>query len=149
VGEQMNVQGFKELAEKMKQMAPRLAKNGLRAAVSAAAAVVRNEARNLAPVDTGEMKRDIQMKRERDKRGSADLVASYSVYVRAGKKSRLSGRARGVDKDSHYFRFVELGTSKMRAQPFLRPALELRKEDAIDAMRDKLDQRIQEEAARR
>lgn len=136
--------GFKELADALRELGPRVARNGLRAAVSAGAAVVRNEARNLAPVRTGEMKKDIQMKRERDIKGQ--FSAKYSVYVRSGKKSRLAGKARNIDKDSWYWRLVEFGTSKMTAQPFMRPAFEKQKEAAIEAMREKLDERIQKAA---
>lgn len=144
----MNLTGFKELAKALKELGPRVAKNGLRAATSAGAAVIRNEARSRAPVDTGEMKKDIQMKRERDQRDGGLFAASYSVFVRSGKKSRLSGKARDVQKDSFYWKFVEFGTSKMAAQPFLRPSFESRKEDAVDAIGKKLDERIQVEAAK-
>lgn len=143
----MNLTGFKEMAEKLKQLGPRLGKNGLRAATSAAAAVIRNEARNLAPVDTGEMKKDIQFKREREVRGGELFTASYSVYTRGGKKSRLSGKARNVDKDSFYWKFVEFGTAKMQAQPFMRPAFEAKKEEAVTRLGEKLDERIQKHAA--
>ncbi|KQQ89925.1 hypothetical protein ASF77_23390 [Massilia sp. Leaf139] len=143
----MNVEGFKELAENLKKLGPRLAKNGLRAATSAGAALIRNEARNLAPVDTGEMKRDIQIKREREVRGGELVTASYSVYTRGGKKSRLSGKARNVDKDSFYWKFVEFGTAKMPAQPFMRPAFDAKKVAAVEAIGEKLDERIQAHAA--
>jgi len=141
----MKIEGLRELQAKLQQMAPNVARNGLRAATSAGAALIRDEAKARAPVDTGEMKRDIQMKRDRE---SATYRAVYSVYVRAGKKSRLSGKARGVDKDSYYWRFVEFGTCKMAARPFMRPAFEAQKEAAVEAIRDKLAQRIAEEAAR-
>ena len=141
----MKIGGLRELQAKLQQMAPNVARNGLRAATSAGAALIRDEAKARAPVDTGEMKRDIQMKRDRE---SATYRAVYSVYVRAGKKSRLSGKARGVDKDSYYWRFVEFGTCKMAARPFMRPAFEAQKEAAVEAIRDKLAQRIAEEAAR-
>lgn len=143
----MNLTGFKELAEKLKQLGPRVAKNGLRAAVSSGAAVIRNEARSRAPVDTGEMRKDIHIKREKDARGGETVAAKYSVFVLSGKKSRISGKARNVDKNSYYWRFVELGTSKMAAQPFMRPAFESKKEAAVEAIGKKLDERIQKEAA--
>lgn len=143
----MQLQGFAELAKALKELGPRIAKNGLRAATSAGAAVIRNEARSRAPVDTGEMRKDIQMKRERDTQGGDTFAASYSVFVRSGKKSRMSGKARNIDKDSFYWKFIEFGTSKMAAKPFLRPAFEAQKEKAVDAIGKKLDERIQKEAA--
>lgn len=142
----MQLVGFKELADKLKRLPQKVARNGLRAAVSAGAAVIRNEARDMAPVDTGEMKKDIQIKRERDDRNAQGLVASYSVFVRSGKKSRIAGRSRDIDKDSFYWKFLEFGTSKMAAQPFMRPAFEAKKEAAVEAIGKKLDERIQSEA---
>lgn len=141
---QVQLTGFREMAERLKQLPERVAKNALRRAVAAGAAEVRNQARANAPVDTGEMKRDIQQKREKDQRGN--FMAKYSIFVRSGKKSRLSGRARDVQKDSFYWKFVEFGTSKMPAQPFLRPAFEAKKEEALRIIGEKLDEGIQQAA---
>lgn len=138
-----NLTGFKELAEALKALGPKVAKNGLRRATSAGAAIVRNEARKRAPVDTGELKRDIMMKRERDARGGDTTGAVYVVYVRAGKKSRAAGKKRNVHRDSFYWKFLEFGTQKMAAKPFLRPAFEANKEAAVEAIGKSLDETIQ------
>jgi HK97 gp10 family phage protein len=138
-----NLTGFKELAAALRALGPKVVRNGLRSAVSAGAAVVRNEARQRAPVDTGEMRRDIQIKRERDSQGGDSVSARYSVFVRSGKQSRLSGKGRNVQKDSFYWRYVEFGTSKMAAKPFLRPAFEAKKEAAVQAIGDRLGERIE------
>jgi HK97 gp10 family phage protein len=105
--------------------------------------VIRKEARVRAPKDTGEMAKDIQIKRERDTQGGDLFVAGYSVFVLSGKKSRLKGKKRNVQRDSFYWKFVELGTSKMAARPFMRPAYEAKKEEAVKTIGEKLDQRIQ------
>jgi HK97 gp10 family phage protein len=141
----MKLTGFKELAAAMRELPERVARNGLRAAVGAGATVVKKEAIAKAPQDTGELKRDIKVKRERDTKG--EMSATYSVFVLTGKKSRLSGRKRNVAKDSFYWRFLEFGTSKMPPHPFLRPAFEAKKEEAVKAIGEKLDERIQKHAA--
>lgn len=138
-----NLTGFKELAEKLKQLPKKVAKNGLRRAVSSGAAIVRNDARKRAPVATGEMKRDIMMKREKDKQGGSTTGAVYSVYVRSGKKSRLAGKKRDVERDSFYWKFVEFGTKDMPAQPFMRPAFEANKDEAVAAIGKTLNEAIQ------
>ncbi len=145
MADDQNLTGFKEFADALRKLGPRVAKNNLRRAVSAGAALVRNEARATAPVDTGELKKDIQMKREKDQR-DGPLAAKFSVFVRSGKKSRLSGAARDVDKDSFYWKFVEFGTSKMAAQPFLEPAFQGKKEDAVKIIGETLDAGIQKAA---
>lgn len=141
----MKIDGLKELAAAMRELPDRVAKNALRRAVSAGAIVVRNEARARAPVDTGEMRRDIQVKRERNSAGQ--MVATYSVFVRSGKKSRLAGKKRNVQRDSYYWRFVEFGTVKMAAKPFMRPAFESKKEAAVTQIAAVLDQGIKTAAA--
>ncbi|WP_426196177.1 HK97-gp10 family putative phage morphogenesis protein [Massilia sp. DWR3-1-1] len=140
-----NLSGFKELAAAMLQLAPRVARKRLRRAVAAGATVIKNDAKARAPVATGEMLRDIMVKRERDARGG-DLAATYSVFVRTGKKSRMAGKGRDVQRDSFYWRFVELGTSKMVARPFMRPAYESKKVDAVRVIGESLAAGLIEEA---
>jgi HK97 gp10 family phage protein len=140
----LKLTGFKELADALRELGPRVARNSLRRAVSAGAAEIRNDAKARAPVDTGEMRKDIMIKRERDTKG--EMAATYSVFVRSGKKSRLAGKSRDVQKDSYYWKFVEFGTSKMAAKPFLRPAFESRKEEAVKVIGEKLDEGVQKAA---
>lgn len=47
-------------------------------------------------------------------------------------------------KDAFYGRFVEGGTSKMAAQPFLRPAYDAMKQAAVDAFSAVIDQKVME-----
>ena len=140
-----HVEGLSNLSNALKELPKNIARNLLRRGASAGAAEIRDGARNKAPVLTGEMKRDIQIKRERTE---SDYIARYSIFVRAGKKSRLSGRARNVEKDSYYWRFVEFGTSKMVAQPFMRPAFEEKKNQAVDTFKAVLVEGIPIEVAK-
>ena len=146
MAETVTVTGLRELADALRELPLRVARSSLRGAVSSAAALVRDKAREIAPKLTGEMARDIQIKRARTS-GNELLRARYDVFVRAGKKSRLSGKARGVDKDSYYWRFVEFGTSKMAARPFMRPAFETTKSAAVEQIKEYLKDRIPAEVA--
>ena len=143
--ELITLTGFKELAKALRELGPRVAKNALRRSVASGAAVIRNEAKARAPVDTGEMKKDIQIKRLRETRG--EMSVKYIVFVRSGKKSRMSGKARNVSKDSFYWRFQEFGTSKMAAHPFMRPALAAKRAAAVDAIKEKLTEGVHKAAA--
>ena len=138
-----NLTGFKELSAALRSLGPKVARNGLRRAVSAGAAVIRDDARSRARVATGEMKRDIMIKRERDVKGGDTFGAKYSVFVRSGKKSRLAGKGRDVQKDSFYWKFQEFGTSKMAARPFLRPAFAAKREAAVEAIGKVLGEAIE------
>lgn len=138
----MKIQGFKELAAAMRQLPERVAKNALRAAVNAGASEIRKEARARVPVDSGLTKKSIHQRQIREK-SSASRQVVY-VGVRSGGRNK-DGTKRAAP---WYWRFVEYGTSKMAARPFMRPAFEAKKLAAVKAIGVKLNERIQLEAQR-
>lgn len=142
----IQITGLADLEKRLLDFPNRIAKNIMAGALSSGAAIIRDEARKLAPRDTGEMVRDIMIKKARQSKGS-DFI-EYQVFVRSGKKSRLAGKKRNVDRDSFYWRFVEFGTSKMAAKPFMRPAFEKMKSQAVERFREYLAARIDKEAAK-
>lgn len=106
--------GFKELADALKDLPQNIAKNHLRSAVSAAAMVVRNEAKVLAPVDTGTLRRSMYIKQIFEKCGPTKQV--YYVGARQGRQYRehievtKGGKVKKVkNQDAFYARFVEFG----------------------------------------
>ena len=48
----------------------------------------------------------------------------------------------GPDKDHFYGRFLETGTKKMAARPFLRPALDTKERAALDAFKAVMKRRL-------
>ena len=72
---------------------------------------------------------------------------TFFVTVRHGKKYRKQGKKGNLSQDAWYWRFVEFGTVKMSARPFLRPAFDMKKNDALTAIKTRLAERI-EQAAR-
>ena len=115
-----------------------LGRKYLRKATFAAAAVIRNEAIERAPIRTGNLKSHIAI----FKRPGAINTASYAIGVRPIKLNkkiknvlrilRKAGTPISIEGNPYYWRFVEFGTEKMRAHPFLRPAFESKKETAIE-----------------
>lgn len=132
----VEIQGLQELEKKLLQMAPKLARNGLRAAVAAGARVVAAEARKNAPVDTGTLRRAVYSKQIREESN----MTQQTFYVGA----RFGKREQAKNRDAYYFPFVEFGTAKMAAKPFMRPAFEATKEQAAEAIKDKLAQRVEQ-----
>lgn len=133
-GMSIKVEGLKELERKLLGMSPKLAKNGLRSAVAAGSRVIMAEAKKNVPVDTGTLRRAIFMKQIRE--ASSNSKQTYFVGVRKGKGERKKNR------DGWYFHFVEFGTVKMPAQPFLRPAFEAKKTDAVEVIKRRLAERV-------
>lgn len=131
----MQVQGLRELEQKLHSLGPQLAKNALRSSVNAAAQVVKKEAQTRVPVDTGRLKRALYVKHIREESNATQQT--FYVSVRQGKRYQQK------DLDAFYWPFVELGTVYKPARPFLRPAFEAAKERAIERIRDKLAERIE------
>lgn len=148
-GSTIKVEGLAELDRKLKAIPRELAgKNGgpLRRALFAATRPILAQAKSLAPVDTGNLARNLIAKRDRNPAASG-AAERYIVTVRA---KRLSRKAKAAARtasgridyrkagDAFYARFVEFGTAKVAAQPFLRPAFEQNKERAVQIFRDRL-----------
>lgn len=145
-----NITGLKELRAALLELPKGIAKNVLRGAVGAGAAVVRVEAKNRAPQHTGSvsqghpppgtLKKAIYQKQIKEKSNSQQQT--FFVGVRQGKHSRNSKK--GL-LDAFYARFIEFGTSKMSAKPFMRPAFEAKKEAAVQAIKKYMETRIPDE----
>lgn len=71
---------------------------------------------------------------------------TFFVMVRHGKKYRHQGKRGNLSQDAWYWRFLEFGTRKMQARPFLRPALEAKRREAVDAIKERLSLQIETEA---
>lgn len=134
---EFQIQGLDAVLARMKGLAPELRKKGVRAAARKAMNVVRDAARARAkqfddPSTTLSVAKNI-VTAERTKSGKAIGGIVMGVGVRGGAKSytknadnRRAGRAGKsyvTGGTTWYWRLLEFGTQKMRAQPFMRPAL--------------------------
>jgi HK97 gp10 family phage protein len=88
-----------KLKRQLKEL-PEELRTGIRKAVRSSAAAVRADARKRVRVDTGDLRRSIRYKTDRDGLGAVVKVHEY------------------------YGHFIEFGTSSIPAEPFLRPAAE-------------------------
>ncbi len=150
-----HVKGLRELSDALRQLPDRIARNALRQSVAAGAAVIRKDAQSRAPVASkplpaatpppGTLKRSILIRHAKEL--SSLVSQTYVVGVRHGKKYRGQGKKGNLSQDAYYWRWVEFGTVKMRAQPFLRPAFEANKQLAVQVIAEYLAKRIPQEAA--
>jgi HK97 gp10 family phage protein len=113
----------------------------MRGALFAASKVIRDEVDLLAPEDTGNLKRNIMIVRDRNP-GIKGANERYMVSVRTGQRSKRAKKAYAAGKinqrlrvlgggDAYYFIYKEFGTKKMSAKPFMRPAFERTKGEAL------------------
>jgi HK97 gp10 family phage protein len=146
----VEIQGLKELNKALRELPERIARNVLRASVSAGAAEIRKEVKAKAPVYTGPvsaghpppgtLKRAVYQKQARQL--SSLIRQVFIVGVRTGGRKKDK---KGRSLDAYYWRFVEFGTEKMAARPFMRPAFEAKKNAAIEAIRSYMAERIPRE----
>ena len=134
------IEGLAELRQKLLTLPKELQKGPLRSAVSAGAKVIQDKAKALAAEDTGTLKRAIYRTRSRSM--SSAVQETAIVGVRYGKRFRRR------NLDAWYWRFLEFGTSKMAARPFLRPAFDTSKEKAVEVLKAKLLQAIDRTVAK-
>lgn len=153
MAEFVNISGLRELQAALKELPDRVAKNALRASVYAGAKIVRDDAKQRAPIFTGPvsqghpppgtLKKAVIMKQIPEQSGK--FRQTFYVAVRHGKKYQKVGK-KEINRDAFYWRFVEFGTANMAARPFMRPAFESQKLAAVEAIKAKLADRIEEEA---
>lgn len=130
--------GFKELADQLRELGREISEKALKSAVRAAAVEVKKEAqRILAPSNkTGTLSRSIYV--AIDKERSTPSKKVYVVGWRKGLRYRETGKKK-VNRDGYYGLFVEFGTAKMAARPFIRPAFEKKKTDAVDIIAKRIE----------
>ncbi len=123
----------KKLLKALDKLPKNIQKNVMVGATRAGAKVVSDEAKRLAPRDTGTLEKSIGITKRKSKRGQI----TFSVSPRKGGKN-----------DGFYGRFIELGTSKMIARPFLRPALEKSQDEVLEASKEYIAKRLPKEVAK-
>lgn len=94
----------------------------------AGAGVVRDEARRRAPKLSGKLSKNII---------AVTAKVSENSRATAGVRVREEGKASNP-RNAFYWRFKELGTSKMPATPFIRPAFDATEQQAGDAAVNKI-----------
>ena len=117
--------GFKELDDDFKLLSNAEKRKVSRKAVRAGAVVFRDAVRANAPVRSGLLKRSISVDTVR---GSATAGVKFKKVL--VKKKGKKGRHKSVP---FYWYFLENGTSKMPAQPFVRPAFDASVKQAEEA----------------
>lgn len=142
MAETVQWRGFSELEQNLKMLGEDMREKGIKLMMSRAAVPMRDDAKHRAPILSvvderrrpGTLRDAIAIWRKRSTR----YAVTYYVGVRQLSRKAVATFKRATGQgasdnpdDPFYWRFVELGTSKMRAKPFLRPAFEAKKLESV------------------
>lgn len=148
----VNVEGLAEIERKLKQLPEKIGRNAMRRALRKGANVIRDAARsNAKRIDDTKTREQIWKniavasagkRREREAGG-----VMMRVGVRGGAKPTRGDNGTPGGNTTHW-RFVELGTSEARAQPFLTPAGAEKAQAAYDATAADMIKQIDKELSK-
>lgn len=156
---EVQIHGLRELQAALRELPRRVDRKVLNRSLMVGARLIRDEARRMAPLLKVENPQRVRGAIRRAIHAGAVRPQGHtaSVWVRVrpltarqiSNFKRKTGKA-GADNpnDPFYWWWVEFGTAKMAARPFMRPAFEARKRDAADHIIKDLGPRILAEAER-
>ena len=127
----VKIRGAAEMERLLKLLPERVAERVTKNALRAGARVIRDEAKDRVPVDTGDLRDSVVVRsptRGQRKRGAALVVVGFE---------------KPVSRRAH---LTEFGTQHQPAQPFLRPAVDEGGNKAIDAIGKNMGRGIDREA---
>lgn len=137
----IRLEGVEELVRALKAAPGKIRRRAVRQALRKAGAVIRSDAKARAPVlmvrtpfrTPGTVKRRISVRPSKFARQAGDEGVFVGVKpLRGSADTRRYGKAGARNpNDPFYWRFLEFGTRKMRARPFLGPAASSKGQDAI------------------
>jgi len=150
------VRGLNEMALAFKKLPRTLAGKHLAHAVLPAAQLIRDDARIRAPYYHGKVQeghpppgtlhRALIVKRATEPGVEVTtLQVTYIVTVRHGRKEQSVGK-KHQNLDAYYWWWVEKGTAKMRATPYLRPTFEADKAECLELIKAGLAEGVRQAA---
>lgn len=147
----IQITGLADLEKRLRELPDKLARNVMRGAVRAGAVVIQKEAKQKVPVAAGPYLHG----RKGIKTWYQPGTLKKGIKVRSAPR----GKAKGIEywiyvsRNLYWWRFLEFGTSKMKAanggSGFMRPAFEAQKEAAtVHAITDPADSPADADALR-
>ncbi|MCU2437586.1 HK97 gp10 family phage protein [Enterobacter hormaechei subsp. xiangfangensis] len=144
IGASLDFSGLADIAKDLEALSRAENNKVLRDATRAGAEVLKEEVIARAPVRTGKLKKNVvvvtQKSRRRDEISSG--VHIRGVNPRTGNSDNTM-KAKNP-RNAFYWRFVEMGTANMPPHPFVRPAFDVRQEQATEVAMRRMNQAIDE-----
>lgn len=151
---EFDLKGFDAVIERMKRLPVEVRGKAGRSALGSAARVVTNAAKANAarlddPLTSERIASNITQRVSSSyQRKTGDLKIRVGVlggardYSAYGEISTGRSASENPGGDTFYWRFLEFGTEKMSARPFMRPALESSADQVVSTFADKLGKQL-------
>ncbi|AWH48560.1 hypothetical protein C1925_04990 [Stenotrophomonas sp. SAU14A_NAIMI4_5] len=151
MAEQVTISGLEGLLRSLREAPKAIQGRAVQSGMRKGGNIIRDDARRRAPRASGFMASQIVTRRAnaktRHRAGVGQGGEYFTIGVKTGrrrkfantKRNRRKGRAGKVYQETgwaYYWRFVEFGTKKMRASPFLTPAGESKGPEAAQVVID-------------
>ena len=154
MAETIKVHGLQELSQTLMKLPAELEKRVIMGALRAAGQTIRKDAMARAPIlqkpdprrRAGTIKKNISVRRVKGKTAVYVGVFGASRKKIAAFKAAGGGKGANNPEDPYYWKWVEFGTKKMAARPFLRPAFEAQKYEALRMFEVYMRKRLAKEA---
>lgn len=152
--------GLRELGLAIEKLSRKTHTTIARSALAAGGRVMAKEMRSRVPVleegtarrKPGTVKRNVRVRVLRpvaagEMQAVVGIRSLSKTQVKAWRSASGKRGAANPD-DPYYWYFVEFGTQKMAAQPFIRPTFEARKDEASERIKEQMQLRITQEAGK-
>lgn len=126
----LSITGADEIIKALNKLSKNVATNVMVGAIRSGANIVRDEARRIVPKDTKNLEKSITTIRRKGDKNTVQFSITPS---------------KGGRNDGWYGHFLELGTSKMSAKPFLRPSLDSKQDEVLQATKEYIAKRLPDE----
>lgn len=160
--EVVHIEGLRELEQTLSELPKATARNVLRRVLTKRAQPIVDTAKQLVPVDSGQLRDSIAVSTKLGtKAGKSEFAAAMraglgtEAAVQAMRDARRAAQGQGSFAEVYvgpgrlpHAHMVEFGTSKMAPRPYLRPAWDSHKEGILDGIREDLWAEILKSAAR-
>ena len=144
---QFRLEGVEELDQLLRKLPQKVGDKVMAGAVRAGANVIRKAASDLAPVRAEETLRRINPAKKTGEFRLPGFLKRNIIVQRIKAPDRKTVRFLiGPIREAYYGMFVEFGTRFMSAQPFLRPAFDREKRNAVTKMGQHLGRSVLREA---
>ena len=142
----MKMTGVAETDRRLKALGHKMETKIARQALTAAGKPIIKAARNRlsSSKDTGALSKSLGQRRKNFRNGNTILI----IGPRRGEKYwKVDGKGK-VHKPTKYAHFLEKGTARSAAKPFLRPAIKTKSQAAIQAFKKKATQLLAKDTAK-